>query len=118
MAKEIVYVTFTCKHCGNAFIDEDVNNDINDEPLKTRYCPKCVELGYVNKKKLTPEQERKKYIKNKLKENNITDKKDIQFVQKYINKQIAYKQSTSQKIIINHIFNSALEVLSYQDWKQ
>lgn len=121
MAKEIVYVTYTCKKCESAFIDIDPNDDINEIPLKTRYCPNCVALGYTNdkvKKKLTKEQEQKKVIKNKLKENNITDKKDIQFIQKYINQQVRHKQATEQRINIAHIFNSALEVLSYQSWKQ
>ena len=28
--KETVYVTFTCKKCGKAFLDIDVNNNINE----------------------------------------------------------------------------------------
>ena len=61
--KETVYVTFTCKKCGKAFLDIDVNNNINELPLKTRYCPDCVAQCYTNgkiKKTLTKEQERNK----------------------------------------------------------
>lgn len=119
--KETVYVTFTCKKCGKAFLDIDVNNNINELPLKTRYCPDCVAQGYTNgkiKKTLTKEQERNKIVKEKLKENNITDKKDIQFIKKYIRKQIANKEKLKQPIFINYIFNDAVEVLGYQSWKQ
>lgn len=70
------------------------------------------------KKKLTTEQERQKILKEKLKENNITDKQDIKFIQKYVKKQITHKESTGQRIVINYIFNDAMEVLSYQSWKQ
>ena len=54
----------------------------------------------------------------KLKENNITDKKDIQFIKKYIRKQITNKEKLKQPIFINYIFNDAVEVLGYQSWKQ
>ena len=104
--KETVYVTFTCKKCGKAFLDIDVNNNINELPLKTRYCPDCVAQGYTNgkiKKTLTKEQERNKIVKEKLKENNITDKKDIQFIKKYIRKQITNKEKLKQPIFINYI---------------
>lgn len=119
--KEPVYVTYTCKKCGSAFVDLDPNDDINETPLKTRYCPDCVAKGYTNDKfvkKITLEQQRQKDIKTKLKANNITDDKDISFIKKYINKQIAHKESTGQRIILNYIFKDALEVLSYQSWKQ
>lgn len=119
--KEPVYVTYTCKKCGSAFVDLDPNDDINETPLKTRYCPDCVAKGYTNDKfvkKITLEQQRQKDIKIKLKANNITDDKDISFIKKYINKQIAHKESTGQRIILNYIFKDALEVLSYQSWKQ
>lgn len=119
--KEPVYVTYTCKKCGSAFVDLDPNDDINEIPLKTRYCPDCVAKGYTNDKfvkKITLEQQRQKDIKTKLKANNITDDKDISFIKKYINKQIAHKESTGQRIILNYIFKDALEVLSYQSWKQ
>jgi len=120
-SKEPVYVTYTCKKCGSAFVDLDPNDDINETPLRTRYCPDCVAKGYVNDKfvkKITLEQQRQKDIKTKLKANNITDDKDISFIKKYINKQIAHKESTGQRIILNYIFKDALEVLSYQSWKQ
>lgn len=119
--KEPVYVTYTCKKCGSAFVDLDPNDDINETPLKTRYCPDCVAKGYTNDKfvkKITLEQQRQKDIKTKLKANNITDDKDISFIKKYINKQITHKESTGQRIILNYIFKDALEVLSYQSWKQ
>lgn len=119
--KEPVYVTYTCKKCGSAFVDLDPNDDINETPLRTRYCPDCVAKGYTNGKfvkKITLEQQRQKDIKTKLKANNITDDKDISFIKKYINKQIAHKESTGQRVILNYIFKDALEVLSYQSWKQ
>lgn len=118
--KEVVYVTYTCKRCEKAFLDIDVNNNINELPLKTRYCPECVALGYENKKtkkKLTQAQLRDKVIKQKIKENNITEKEDIKFIQKYIKKQIRHKESTGQRVIVSNIFNNAIEVLSYQSWK-
>lgn len=34
MAKELVYVTYTCKRCGSAFLDVDISNNINEIPLK------------------------------------------------------------------------------------
>ena len=120
VVKEKVYVTYTCKKCGRAFIDEDIDNNINEVPLKTRYCPACVAKGYTNdklKKTLTKEQERNKIIKQKLKENNITDKKDVQFIKKYIRNQVKHKENTKQPVFINFIFKDALEVLSYQSWK-
>lgn len=119
--REPVYVTYTCKKCGSAFVDLDPNDDINETPLKNRYCPDCVAKGYTNGnfiKKITPEQQRLKDIKAKLKANNITDDKDVAFVKKYINKQIQHKEATGQKIFLNYIFNDALEVLGYQSWKQ
>lgn len=119
--KEVVYVTYTCKKCGTAFLDIDINNDINDLPLKTRYCPTCVSLGYTNgktKKKLSIEQEREKIIKSKLKECGISDAQDVKFIQKYVKKQIKFKENTKQRIILNYIFNEAVEVLGYQAWKQ
>ena len=70
--KEEVYVTYTCKKCGKAFVDLDPMDSINEIPLKTRYCPDCVAKGYVNSNKaVTPEQQRSKEIKamlNKLSE--------------------------------------------------
>lgn len=116
-----VYVTFTCKKCNKAFLDVDINNDINEEPLRTRYCPDCVAKGFKNKKinKISKkEKERNEVIKQRLEENNITDKKDIQFIKKYIKNQIIRKESNKQPVYINYIFNDALVILSYQDWKQ
>lgn len=119
MAKELVYVTYTCKKCGSAFLDVDVNNDINDIPLKTRYCPNCVAKGYKNKKiTISKEKEREQFITQKIKELNIIDVQDVKFIKKYIRQQISNKEKTNQKVYINSIFNSALEVLSYQPWKQ
>lgn len=121
MAKELVYVTYTCKKCGSAFLDVDINDDINDIPLKTRYCPNCVALGYKNNKMVktvSKDKEREQFIKTKIKELNITEIQDIKFIKKYTKQQISNKEKRGQKIYINSIFNDALEVLSYQSWKQ
>lgn len=118
-SKEPVYVTYTCKKCGGAFVDLDPYDSINETPLKNRYCPDCVAKGYTNDKKLiTPEQQRNKDIKAMIKMQNIKDDRDIAFIKKYINQQIAHKELTKQKIFLKWIFKDALEVLSYQSWKQ
>lgn len=118
---EAVYVTYTCKKCGSAFIDIDPNDDINETPLKTRYCPDCVAKGYKNPrltKTLSKDKKREKFIEENLKENNIFDKKDISFIKKYIKKQINFKESNKQIVNISNIFKNAVEVLGYQSWKQ
>ncbi len=118
--KEVVYVTYTCKKCGKAFIDIDINDNINELPLKTRYCPECVAKGYLNdklKKKQTLEQLRNKEIKKKIKEAGYTDERDIKFLTKYVKKQISHKEKTNQRIYLDHIFKDGVEVLGYQSWK-
>lgn len=122
--KEPVYVTYTCKKCGCAFVDLDPNDDINEVPLKNRYCPDCVAKGFTNKnlKPLTQKEVRqldfKTRIKNALKENNITDKKDASFITKEMNKRIKQKELTGQKVYFDYLFKEAIEVLGYQSWKQ
>ena len=73
LVKEPVYVTYTCKNpkCRKAFIDLDPYNDINDEPLQTRYCPDCVKLGFKNEK-YKSKKDRMAIVKNdKTQEVNI-----------------------------------------------
>lgn len=121
MAKELVYVTYTCKKCGSAFLDVDINDNINELPLKTRHCPNCVAKGHKNEKMsktLSKDKEREQFVKQKIKELNITEMQDIKFIKKYFKQQVSNKEKTGQKVYINNIFNNALEVLSYQSWKQ
>lgn len=113
LKKEKIYVTYTCKRCGCAFMDLDADNSINDIPLKTRYCPQCVAMGYTNRSKST----KKDKIKDMIKAKGITDKKDIAFINKYIKKQIEHKEKTNQRIYLSFLFNDAVEVLGYQSWK-
>lgn len=118
--KELVYVTYTCKKCGSAFLDVDLNDNINDLPLKTKYCPDCVLKGFKNDKvkaKETKEQLQKKFFKEQIKENGIVDNRDISFLKKKFFKDIKHKENTNQRVYLNNIFKDALEVLGYQDWK-
>lgn len=115
LKKETVYVTYTCKKCGKAFIDVDPLDNINELPLKNRYCPECVKNGYKNSKLITPEQLREKEIKQKIKELGYTDPKDVNFLKKYIKQQIARKEQLGQRIYLNYILKDAIEVLGYQD---
>lgn len=118
---EKVFVTYTCKNkaCEKAFIDEDFFNNINEVPLKTRYCPECVKKGFKNTK---PQKIRTDvYISvfnEMLLESNVSEKKDVDFLKKYYNKQIDYKKENKYKIYPKKIFAEALEVLGYQDWKR
>lgn len=119
--KELIYVTYTCKKCGKAFLDIDKFNDIDEIPLKTRYCPECVVLGYKNEKhKRNKKQEDVKitYFKERIKLENIQDERDIAFLIKEYKKIIKRKEEHKMRINTNYIFNEALEVLGYQDWKQ
>lgn len=119
--KELVYVTYTCKRCGSAFVDVDKFNDIDEVPLKTRYCPDCVALGFKNdkhKRNKKIEDPRVIYFKERIKSDNITDERDIVFLRKEYNKIIKRKEECKMRINTNYIFNEALEVLGYQDWKQ
>ena len=130
LVKEPVYVTYTCKNpkCRKAFIDLDPYNDINDEPLQTRYCPDCVKLGFKNEKYKSKKDRmaivkkrqdpRGEYIKTHIKELGIKDQREKRFIISYCNKQNKHKTSVGVKIIISSIFRDALEVLSYQKWKQ
>lgn len=118
MADE-VYVTYTCKNskCRNAFLDLDPDNSINDVPLKTRYCPECVKKGFKNE----PFKKINKIdlaFKEEVLSRNITDAKDIAFLRKTYNKSVKFKQDNNFRVLPKSIFKEALEILSYQPWKQ
>lgn len=125
MTVEKTYVTYTCKNknCRKAFIDLDPNNDINEEPLKNRFCPDCVKKGFKNPQlkpkssKQIKESEDKIFILEKIKAYNIVDKKDINFILKYCKKNIERKNQNGLYVNRLNIFKEALEVLSYQNWK-
>lgn len=116
---ENVYVTYTCKNpkCRCAFIDLDPNNSINDIPSKNRYCPECVKKGFKNEqfKKIAKIEN---IFNQELLERNITDTKDIAFLRKTYNKTIKFKQENGFRVLPKSIFKEALEILSYQPWKQ
>lgn len=123
MAKEeLVYVTYTCKRCHCAFIDLDPNNNINDTPRTNRYCPKCEKEGYKN----TPLKTKKKqkydknsiFFKSEIQTRGITEDRDIKFLKRQFLKIIQTKEMQGKKIVPRYIFNEAMEILSYQEWKQ
>lgn len=122
---EKVYVTYTCKNkdCRKAFIDIDINNNINEVPLQNRYCPDCVKRGFKNEKQKRKTKEELiaednlNFFLKQIEENNIEDKKDIAFLKKEFFKNIKTKTQLGCRINRASLFKQALEVLGYQDWK-
>lgn len=110
--KEKIYVTFTCKKCGKAFLDVDDFDEVVDLPLKTKYCPECISLGFKNAKP-KKSTSRKKQFEMLIKQNNITDKSDISILNKEYQKHIKNCEEFGKKISIPSIFKMCLEVLSY-----
>lgn len=122
---EKVYVTYTCKNkdCRKAFIDIDINNNINEVPLQNRYCPDCVKNGFKNEKQKRKTKEELiaednlNFFLKQIEENNIEDKKDIAFLKKEFFKNIKTKTQLGCRINRVSLFKQAVEVLGYQDWK-
>lgn len=123
--KEKVYVTYTCKNpkCRIAFIDLDPNNNIDDVPLKNRYCPECVKNGLKNSnlKKMSKQEIEAKdilsFINDNIKSLGMEDKKDIKFIKKYFLNKLKTKKNNGERVNKVTLFKETMEVLSYQNWK-